>query len=340
MIKIKGLTKSFKTKNKNINVLDNIDLNIPDGEIFGIIGKSGQGKSTLLKCLNLLEKPDSGNIYIDDIDITKLDKEELRQSRHKIAMIFQNFNLLNSLTVYENVALPLKFRKIDNLVIKDKVNNLLSIVGLLQYKDSYPSKLSGGQKQRVGIARALSTDPKILLSDEATSSLDNENTNNILDLLETINYKLGVTIILVTHETNIVKKICDSVAVLDDGKIIESGKTLDVILHPKLNLTRKLILEEEIYKYLEQVQDFYKYDKKSNTYLLLISFIGAKTFEPFISRITNELGVMCNILRGELGHMKRMPFGQILIEVTANEEQLKNTFQLFKNLDIHCEVIT
>lgn len=339
MIKIIGLTKSFKVNNKDIMVLDNIDLTINNGEIFGIIGKSGQGKSTLLKCLNLLEKPDNGSIYIDDVDVTKLSKEELRQFRYKISMIFQNFNLLNSLSIFENIALVLQFRGIGTRIIKEKVDYLLDLVELYKYKDSYPSKLSGGQRQRVGIARALSTDPNFLLSDEATSSLDNENTKNILDLLETINSKLGVTIIMVTHETNVVKRICDSVAVLDEGKIIESGHTLDVILHPKLNLTRKLILEEEIYKYLEQIKDFYKYDSKNNTYLLLISFIGAKTFEPFISRITNELGVMCNILRGELGHMKRMPFGQILIEVTANQEQLKNTFQLFKNLDIHCEVI-
>jgi D-methionine transport system ATP-binding protein len=205
--------------------------------------------------------------------------------------------------------------------------------------DQYPRSLSGGQKQRVGIARALSTDPKVLLSDEATSALDAQTTNSILELLLNINEKLGITIVLITHEIEVVRKICDRVAVIDKGSIIEIGKTVDVILHPQAKTTRHLILEEEADKYLDQVMDFYKFHKTENTHLVMISFIGEATFEPILSRISLESGVIFSILRGELGRIKKMPFGQLLLEINGNSSQISKAFALLDSLKVHYEII-
>lgn len=341
MIKVSGLSLSYtKGKSKAVNVLKNIDLEVNHGEIFGVIGKSGAGKSTLLKCLNLLERPQSGSVIIDGIDLTKINKQELRESRQKIGMIFQSFNLLNSKTVFDNVALPLVLHgKHTHLQIREKVDNLLDLVGLTDFSQKYPKSLSGGQKQRVGIARALATDPKVLLSDEATSALDPETTNSILELLLDINEKLGVTIFLITHEIEVVRKVCDRVAVVDAGRIVECGKTVDIVLHPKNELTRKLIIEEESTKYLEQVRDFYKFDKTENNHLLLISFIGNNTFDPVLSEAAHGSGIQFSILRGELGRIKKMPFGQLLVEIKGAPAQLEKALTIFKNLNVHYELI-
>ncbi len=308
MIKIEKLTKSF---GKSL-VLDNINLEVASGEVFGIIGKSGAGKSTLIKCLNLLERPDQGKVIINGNDLTAMSKEQLRLMRQKIGVIFQGFNLLNSKNVFANVALPLLLHgKYSKIEIKNKVNKLLNLVGLSQFANKYPASLSGGQKQRVGIARALATDPIVLLSDEATSALDPQTTNSILELLLDINEKLGLTIILITHEIEVVRKMCDRVAVIDEGRIIEAGKTVDIILHPKEELTRKLILEEETSKYLEQVSDYYRFEKTNNNHLIVLSFIGDNTFEPILNTIFKESGIGFSILRGELGRIKKMPIGNI-----------------------------
>lgn len=240
------------------------------------------------------------------VDLTAIKKDELRAIRQKIGVIFQGFNLLHSKTAFDNVALPLVLQgKHSKTEIKTKVNSLLELVGLTDFGHKYPGSLSGGQKQRLGIARALTTDPKILLSDEATSALDPETTNSILELLLAINEKLGLTIVLITHEIDVIRKICDKVAVIDQGRIVEYGNTVDVILHPRHELTRKLIIEEESIKYLEQITDFYKFDKTKNSHLIIISFIGNTAFDPVLSTVAHKSGVRFSILRGELGRIKK-----------------------------------
>ncbi len=340
MIKVENLTKTYTNKKIQQTVLNNINFEVKRGEVFGIIGKSGAGKSTLIKCLNLLEKPDAGYIIIDGIDLTSISKSELRKVRQQIGVIFQGFNLLNSKSVFDNVALPLRLTSsLSKTEINTKVDNLLKLVGLDELSSSYPNNLSGGQKQRVGIARALATNPKVLLCDEATSALDSQTTNSILELLLEINEKLGVTIVLITHEIEVVRKICDRVAVIDGGKIIEIGSTVNVMLHPREALTRKLILEEETDKYLEQVMDFYKFHKTANTHLIVISFIGESTFDPILSKISLDSGVIFSILRGELGRIKKMPFGQLLLEMNGDVSQLKTAFMLLESLKVHYEII-
>ncbi len=338
MIYVKNLTKQFKSQ-KN-PTLDNIQLDVNPGEIFGVIGKSGAGKSTLLKCLNLLERPDSGSIMIDGHDLTKMSSSELRLARQNIGVIFQGFNLLDSKNVFDNVALPLKLsKKYSKAEVAAQVNNLLELVGLTDFAHKYPHNLSGGQKQRVGIARALSTQPKILLSDEATSALDPETTNSILELLLNINYRLGLTIVLITHQIEVIRKICDRTAVIDHGQIVEFGRTIDIIMHPKHPVTRKLIIEEETHKYLEMINDFYKFDKNPNNHLVLLSFIGEMVFQPILSKVAHDAGVQFSILKGELGRVKRTPFGQLLIEITGNSIQLDNAFKIFKQLQVYAEIV-
>lgn len=341
MIQVSGLNLSYSNNKKpKVHVLKDVSLSVNKGEIYGIIGKSGAGKSTLLKSLNLLEVPDSGSIVIDGVDITTVKKDELRKARQKIGMIFQGFNLLNSKTAFDNVALPLIFQGVSNRAqIKAKVDSLLNLVGLSDFAGKYPSSLSGGQKQRLGIARALTTEPKILLSDEATSALDPETTNSILELLLDINEKLGLTIVLITHEIDVIRKVCDKVAVIDKGVIVENGNTVDVILHPKHELTRKLIIEEESHRYLEQVSDFYRFNKTEDSHLVVISFIGNTAFDPILSQISNNSGVTFSILRGELGRIKKMPFGQMLVEVRGSVSQLDHALKMFKELNVHYELV-
>lgn len=241
-IKIEDLHKTFKNKKEKTEVLKGIDLSINKGEIYGIVGFSGAGKSTLVRCINRLEEPDSGKVFIGDTEITALSKKELTARRKKIGMIFQQFNLFDSMTVYQNIAYPLTLVKTPKKEIEKKVDRLLELVGLSNKKNAYPGSLSGGQKQRVGIARALANDPDVLLSDEATSALDPVSTLQILDLLAQINDELGVTIIMITHELEAAKRICNKVAVLEDGRITESGYTRNIFLDPKSS-TGKIFLE-------------------------------------------------------------------------------------------------
>lgn len=340
MIKIENLTKTYYHKKTPLKVLDNINFEVAPGEVFGIIGKSGAGKSTLIKCMNLLEKPDSGKIIVDGVDLTTLSAKELRLERQQIGIIFQHFNLLSSKTIFANVALPLVLQgNHSKAEIKKAVDEMLALVGLTDYATKYPASLSGGQKQRVGIARALITKPKLLLSDEATSALDPQTTASILDLLLEINQKLGITIVLITHELEVVRKICDKVAVIDGGKIIEQGKAFDILLHPKDPLTRKLIIEEESDKYLEQVQHFYQFEKHPGKHILLISFVGEKTYQPILNIISKGAEVDFSILRGELGRIKTMPFGQLLVEFDGNEGSLDKACHIMKELGVHYEIV-
>ena len=238
MIELKHIHKSY---DGHITALSDINLTIRDGEIFGIIGQSGAGKSTLVRCINMLEAPTSGEVLVNGKDMTKLSKAELREARKHIGMIFQHFNLLSSRTVYENVSFPLELSGMPRDERDKKIQAILELVGLTEYKDKYPSQLSGGQKQRVGIARAIVTDPPVLLSDEATSALDPETVKSILQLLKDINQKLGITIILITHQMEVIKQIADRVAVIEAGRIIEESSVVDLFTAPKTETSRKFI---------------------------------------------------------------------------------------------------
>ncbi|MDR3595715.1 ATP-binding cassette domain-containing protein [Clostridium sp.] len=241
MINVKNISKNFNTPTGKVEVLKDISLNVNQGDIFGIIGFSGAGKSTLIRCLNGLEKPDAGNIIIGENEITKLNRKELRCARKKIGMIFQQFNLFDSRTVYENIAFPLEISGYKKDKIKNRVEEILELVELSEKRDSYPLQLSGGQKQRVGIARALANEPDVLLSDEATSALDPQTTFSILELLKNINQKLNLTIVIITHELDVLRYCADNMVVLEDGHIVEKGKTEDLFLNPKSNTLKNFI---------------------------------------------------------------------------------------------------
>ncbi|HBE77647.1 MAG TPA: ABC transporter [Firmicutes bacterium] len=241
MIIIKGLSKAFDTPDGKVYALRNINLQIEAGDIFGIIGFSGAGKSTLIRCLNRLEEPDSGSIQIGDQEITSLDKRQLREARKHIGMIFQHFNLFDSKTVFENIAFPLEVAGLPKYRIKERVEQLLELVELTEKTNAHPSQLSGGQKQRVGIARALANNPAVLLSDEATSALDPKTTYAILELLQNINRKLNLTIVLITHEMDVLRRICNQVAVIEDGEITEMGSVKDLFANPQTDTTRLFV---------------------------------------------------------------------------------------------------
>lgn len=240
-IEIKNLKKTFKTKDKEIEVLKGIDLNVKKGEIYGIVGFSGAGKSTLVRCVNRLEEPDSGIVRIGDDIITELSKSELDKRRSRIGMIFQQFNLFDSMTVSENIAYPLKIIGWKKTDIEKRVEELLELVGLSDKARAYPGELSGGQKQRVGIARALAGEPDVLLSDEATSALDPQTTISVLDLLKEINKKLGLTILLITHELEVIKYACDNVAVMENGEFAETGSVKDIFTNPQSDTAKSFI---------------------------------------------------------------------------------------------------
>jgi D-methionine transport system ATP-binding protein len=317
MIELIGLTKSFN----NHVALHDINLFVQEGEIFGIIGKSGAGKSTLLRCINLLERPDCGDVLVDGEDITRLPGRHLRRARHKTAMIFQHFNLLNSLTVYDNIALPMRIQGIDEATISDKINELLHLVELSDKIRAYPAQLSGGQKQRVAIARALSCSPKILLCDEATSALDPETTDSILALLKKINAFYGITIVLITHEMGVVKRICHRLAVMEDGMLVETTALANVFAR-KDSLARKL-LYAQLSPQLPPCLNNRLSDKQNDKPLLRLFFEGEEATVPFISQTSRELHLDINILLANIDRFDTVTCGVLVVELTANQTLLK-----------------
>lgn len=340
LIQIKQLNKHYKTATGNITALKDINLSVVRGQIYGVIGKSGAGKSSLIRCINLLETPDSGSISINNVEITKLKGEQLRQERRKIGMIFQHFNLLSSKTVFDNVALPLRLAKVDKQTIKTKVDHLLKITGLDNKHNVYPAKLSGGQKQRVAIARALANDPEVLLCDEATSALDPHTTNNILKLLHDINQTLDLTILLITHEMSVIKDICDQVAVLDHGEIIEQGSVLDIFTHPKHEISKSLIhtaLRLEVPEVIKQsLQSEVTTDHHP---LIRLTFVGNETDQPFLSHATEQLKVKFNILQANIELIHQQTVGVMLVQAFADQQQLKQILTLAKQQHIQTEVL-
>ncbi len=334
LIKIENLSKKFETNDGEIWPVKNVNLHIKKGEIFGIIGLSGAGKSTLIRCLNRLEEPTKGKIIIDGVDITSLDKNDLRNSRKQIGMIFQHFNLLSQKTVFENIAFPLELEKMDKHIINSKVNRLLNFVELSDKKYAYPSELSGGQKQRVAIARALVNNPKVLLSDEATSALDPKTTDSILKLLNETRDEFGLTIVLITHQMEVVKDICDRVAIMENGEIIETNTALELFRNPKtktaktfINSLKSNIVEEEI-----NPKDFG--DK-----VIRLSFLGDSARKPIVSRMIKQFDIEVNILSGNINNLVNTSIGHLILGLSGDDEEIEKAIDYLNKQNVNVEVI-
>ena len=340
MIEIKNVNKVFYQGNKKINALSDINLTIEQGRIFGVIGSSGAGKSTLIRCVNLLERPTSGEVIVDGIDLTTLSEQELTQTRRKIGMIFQHFNLLSSRTVFNNVAFPLELAGVAKDKIKSKVEDLLKLVGLEDKRDVYPANLSGGQKQRVAIARALASDPKVLLCDEATSALDPATTISILELLRKINKELNLTILLITHEMAVVKGICEEVAIIGDGKLVENGKVGDIFAHPKTDLARDFIRSTLDLSIPVDYQERLQPTRVENSYpLIRLEFTGASVDTPVISHVAREFNIDVCILSSDMDYVGGVKFGLMLAEFIGTEACAEKAMHYLKEQKIELEVL-
>ena len=353
-IKIKNLVKKYQNNNsKELLAVNNVNLDIGQGDIYGIMGLSGAGKSTLIRLLNRLEEPTSGEILVkqeivdkknntitgyEDKNILKFNMKMLREYRKKTGMIFQHFNLLNSRNVAENVAFPLEISKWKKKDIEKRVDELLEIVGLSDKKQNYPEQLSGGQKQRVAIARALANNPKILLSDEATSALDPRTTTSILELLKDINKKFGITIILITHQMEVIKKICNKTAIMSDGRIIEKGETKEIFLNPKTDLAKEFVgnISHEEFRTEEEK----KHREENNGKLRLrLKYNEDQVNESYITKIIRKYDVEVNILSGFIDKVGDIIVGNLLIEISASEEKAKDIIEWLNENKIDSEVL-
>lgn len=340
MIKLVGIKKTFKTKLGISQALNGIDLHISKGEIFGIIGKSGAGKSTLLRTVNLLERPTEGDVILDGISLVSLKEKDLRNQRRNIGMIFQHFNLLNSATVFKNIALPLELAGINKKDIQNRVSYLLEVIGLSDKENNYPSQLSGGQKQRVAIARSLASNPKVLLCDEATSALDPETTKSILNLLKEVNEKFGVTILLITHEMDVVKTICDRVAVIENGKIVESSSMIEMFSNPKTIIAKSLVSSSfhiSLPKTLENQLSMYP---EIGLYpILKFMFIGNSNSEFIINTLIINFGLRINIIQAQVNIVKNAEISVMLCQVSGRNTEIDLALQSLSQSNIKIEVL-
>jgi D-methionine transport system ATP-binding protein len=333
VINFEGVTKVYTGNGANLTALNGVDLTINEGEIFGVIGFSGAGKSSLIRCVNFLERPTSGRIIVGGQDWANLSKKEIRKAKRKIGMVFQHFNLLNSKTVFNNVAIPLILAKVGKDEIKKRVSELLEFVGLSDKANHYPNQLSGGQKQRVGIARALATKPTILLCDEATSALDPQTTGAILQLLKKINKEYNITILLITHEMGVIREICDKVAVIEEGKIIETGSVFEVFSNPKTQTSRNFVssvmhdtIPETIQKAIE--------DAGGDKRIFKIIFVGNSAGQPFLSQIAKQFQVDVNILYGNITELQGIPFGNLLVEFRGADDEINRAMNFINNKNV------
>ena len=326
MIRLEQVSKTFYLRDRQVDALKQIDLKIEDGSIFGIIGSSGAGKSTLVRCLNLLERPTSGKVYLDDVELTALGQGKLRKERQKIGMVFQQFNLLAQRTALRNVCYPLEIAGVPAKQAKERAIELLEMVGLKDRMQNYPAQLSGGQKQRVAIARALATEPRYLLCDEATSALDPNTTNSILELLKEINERLGVTIVVITHEMKVVEKICTQVAVLNDGSSIEEGAVQDVFLSPKTKIAQEMI-------YPKQKYDVRNYSGK----VFRLAFGGQASTEPVVANLVLKCNAPVNILGASTEDIGGRAFGQMLLEIPTDETVQAKAKEYLDSIGVHYE---
>ena len=341
MIELQNVEKVYKSSHGDVHALNPTTLHIGAGEIFGIIGLSGAGKSTLIRCINMLETPTSGKVFVDGNELTAMKDSQLRKARQNIGMIFQHFNLLSCRTVYDNIAFPLEIQGMSKDVIKEKVEPLLELAGLTDRKNHYPSQLSGGQKQRVGIARALANNPKVLLCDEATSALDPQTTKSILELLRDINSRLHITIVMITHQMQVIKEICDRVAVIEHGNIIEEGSIYEIFTNPQKATTQefiKSIQNNELPRIIKEAQLNSTYTEGSRP-LIRLSFIGESAGEPVISTLIKKYDVDVNILVASLENIKDIPYGNLLIELQGEDTSIKNAMTYLDEKKLKVEVI-
>ena len=334
MIKIRDLEKIYKTKDTSFNALNNINLDISSGEIFGIIGLSGAGKSTLVRMLNRLEEPTNGSIYIDDVEMTSLKNNELREIRKEIGMIFQHFNLMNSKNVFKNIAFPLEIVGMNKEDIKSRVSELLDLVDLSDKSKSYPSELSGGQKQRVAIARALANNPKILLCDEATSALDPKTTKSILNLLKDIQKKFGLTIVMITHQMEVIREICERVAIIEAGEIIELGSVEDVFSNPKTDIGKDFVRDLKPTSGGELV-----FPKTPDSKVIKISYLGDSASEPIVSDLIKKFDIDVNIIDGDINKLTTTLVGHLTIQLTGDKKEILKAFDWLNEKNLSLEVI-
>lgn len=326
MIQFKDVSKTFKSKGVTTQALQHVSLTIDDGDMFGVIGFSGAGKSTLLRMVNGLEMPTEGHVEINGQDLSKISHNEMRKLRKSIGMVFQQFNLLDSKTVFDNVAIPLRLNKADKDKIYTKVMELLEYVNLADKADAYPGQLSGGQKQRVGIARALATDPSILLCDEATSALDPETTESILQLLERIHKELNITILIVTHEIQVIQRLCNRVAVMEHGKVVEKGSVLEVFSNPQQDMTKKFVrtvipdqIPPSVIAKIHEAKDNYK--------ILKLRFLGDNATDHLIYHINKNFPVQTNILFASVNELQKTILGIFILQIIGNDAEIAQVIQ-------------
>lgn len=341
MIKLENISKSFAINAKTVEAVKDVSLAIRQGEIFGIIGFSGAGKSTLVRCISLLEKPEKGRVIIDGEDITHYEGKELRHVRQKIGMIFQHFNLMPSRTVFENIELPLKLTKLSASERSQKIKKLLDLVGLSDKAQSYPSQLSGGQKQRVAIARALANDPKVLLCDEATSALDPQTTHSILQLLKEVNTRLGITIVVITHQMEVIKEICDRVAVMQKGVVVEKGDIVEVFSAPQAPITKSFIQAADNF---EAFSDLVKLNSaitgiKPSQPVWFLTYRGAVAGEPLMSELYRRFEVKANIIYGNIDYFKQCIVGKLGVAIEGRADQIEKARQFLIDQKIIVEVL-
>lgn len=341
MIELKDVSVTFRQGNRDIPAVKDVNLSVDQGDVYGIVGYSGAGKSTLVRVINLLQEPTEGTVEVDGTDYTTLKPKELRARRKKIGMIFQHFNLMNNRSIFDNVDFSLKYSGKSKEDRRQKVNELLDLVGLSEEINAYPSQLSGGQKQRVAIARSLANDPEILLCDEATSALDPKTTIQILDLLNKLNKQLGLTIVIITHEMQVVKEICNKVAVMEDGEIIERGESIQIFSRPEQPLTKDFIrTATHVDQALETIlgsSSFSKLDE--NEWLVELSYVGDQTSEPLIAELYSQFQVTTNILYGNVEIIQDTPFGSLIVSLSGTLEQRQKAFEYLKNEGVYVNIL-
>ena len=338
MIELKNVSKTFYKKSGSVHALSAVSLQVSAGEIFGVIGASGAGKSTLIRCINLLEKPTAGAVIVDGRPLLALTPRRLAQERRHIGMIFQHFNLLSSRTVQENVAFPLELSGTSKDVIDARVNELLALVGLTEKRSEYPASLSGGQKQRVAIARTLATNPKVLLCDEATSALDPETTRSILELLKDINRRFGITILLITHEMNVIKAICDRVAIMSEGRIIEQGSVGAIFSHPREELTRRFIASSLHFVVPPEYAARLRVEGPGHP-LVRLEFTAESAGLPLLSTVSRELAVDHHIVSAQLEQVGGARFGIMLVEIAGTAENTQKAVDYYIAHQVKAEVL-
>ena len=341
MIELEQISKTFADAGREVHAVNNVSLTIRNGDVFGIIGFSGAGKSTLVRCINLLERPTEGSVRIDGKELTRMPAKELRQARKKIGMIFQHFNLMPSRTIFGNVAYPLKGSGLRKDQIAEKVRKLLDLVGIADKENAYPSQLSGGQKQRAAIARALANDPDILLCDEATSALDPQTTKAILKLLERLNRELGITLVVITHEMAVVKEICNRVAVMDHGRVVEEGEVFSVFASPKEELTRSFI---KTTSNLQKIEELIAAKSpvvalKPGERIVRLSYVERNASEPLISTMTKKYGVILNIIFADIEIVQNAPIGGTVGILSGPRDKMDEALEDLRSKNVGVEVI-